>query len=146
MLSNGYWQNILIHKRSPQTNTLFVWNKSGKEIDLKHFSDTRVFIEYSKDMKDAYQKITKLLKLFCDMIANMLIDRNTLRSSYWIIYLWQKIKHFLVFTTQSYIFFPKNVGLRSITYFIIKNPNKRDLQQTAFNKSYDIGFTNFRTH
>ena len=114
------------------------WNKCGELIDLKHFSDTRAFIEYSKDMKYVYQKITKLSKLFCNMIADMLIDRNTLRSSYWIIYLGQKIKHFLVFITQSYIVFPKNVGLRSITYFIIKNPNKRELQQIAFNKSYDI--------
>ena len=35
----------------------------------------------------------------------------------------------LVFITQSYIAVPKNIGLNSIHYFIMKIPNKQDLQQ-----------------
>ena len=35
------------------------------------------------------------------------------------------------------------MGLDSIHYFIMKVPNKRDLQQTVFNHSSDIGFQDF---
>ena len=49
----------------------------------------------------------------------------------------------LVFITQSYIAVPKNIGLNSIHYFIMKIPNKQDLQQNAFNHSSNINFKDF---
>ena len=50
---------------------------------------------------------------------------------------------FLVFIIQSYFAVPKNIRLNSKHYFIIKIPNKRELQQTAFNDSSDIDFKDF---
>ena len=38
---------------------------------------------------------------------------------------------------------PKNVRLNSVHYFSIKTPNKRGLQQIAFNHSSDIEFKDF---
>ena len=38
----------------------------------------------------------------------------------------------LVFITQSYFAVPKNVRLNSTHYFIMKIPNKRELQQVPF--------------
>ena len=38
---------------------------------------------------------------------------------------------------------PKNVRLNSMHYFIIKIPNKQELQQIAFNHSSDIDFKDF---
>ena len=49
----------------------------------------------------------------------------------------------LAFITQSYFAVPKNVILNSRQYFIMKIPNKRELQQTTFNHSSDIDFKNF---
>ena len=46
----------------------------------------------------------------------------------------------LVFITQSYFAVPKNIRLNSTRYFVMKNPNKRELKQIAFNHSSDIDF------
>ena len=49
----------------------------------------------------------------------------------------------LVFITQSYFAVPKNIRLNSTHYFVMKIPNKRELQQIAFNHSSDIDFQDF---
>ena len=38
---------------------------------------------------------------------------------------------------------PKIIGLNSTNYLIMKIPNKRELQQTAFNHPSDIDFKDF---
>ena len=38
---------------------------------------------------------------------------------------------------------PKNIRIISAHYFIMKTPNKRELQQIAFNYSSDIDFRDF---
>ena len=43
---------------------------------------------------------------------------------------------------QSYFSVPKNIRLNSTHYFIMKVPDRRELQQTAFNHSSDIYFQN----
>ena len=50
---------------------------------------------------------------------------------------------FLTFITQSHFAVPKNVGLNSTHYFVMKIPNKRELQQIAFNHSSDNDFQDF---
>ena len=49
----------------------------------------------------------------------------------------------LVFITQSYFAVPKNIRLNSEDYFILKIPNKQELQQIAFNQSSYIDFPYF---
>ena len=39
----------------------------------------------------------------------------------------------VVFITQSYFTGPNNIRLNSAHYFVMKIPNKRELQQIAFN-------------
>ena len=55
----------------------------------------------------------------------------------------RKLRISLVFTTQSYFAVSKNIRLNSTFYFIIKVPNKQELQQVAFNHSSDINIKNF---
>ena len=55
----------------------------------------------------------------------------------------RKLNISLVFITQSYFAVPKNNKLNSTHYFIMKIPNKRELQQIAFNHSSDIDLKNF---
>ena len=38
---------------------------------------------------------------------------------------------------------PKNIGLNSTHYFIMKTPNKQELLQIALNHSSDIDFKDF---
>ena len=49
----------------------------------------------------------------------------------------------MFFITQSYFAVPKNIRLNSTHYFVMKIPNKRKLQQIAFNHSSDIDFQDF---
>ena len=55
----------------------------------------------------------------------------------------KKLNISLVFITQSYFAVPENIRLYSTHYFIMKIPNKQELQQIAFNHSSDFDFRNF---
>ena len=49
----------------------------------------------------------------------------------------------IVFITQSYFRVPKEVGLNAAHFFIMKIPNRSELQQIACNHSPDIDFKGF---
>ena len=49
----------------------------------------------------------------------------------------------LVFITQSNFKVPKYVRLNTTLFFVMKIPNKQELQQIAFNHSSDIDFKDF---
>ena len=55
----------------------------------------------------------------------------------------RKLNISIVFITQSYFKVPKDVRLNSTHFFIMKIPNKRELQQIALNHSSDINFKDF---
>ena len=52
----------------------------------------------------------------------------------------RKLNISVVFITQSYFKVPKDVRLNSTHFFIMKIPNKRELQQIVLNHSLDIDF------
>ena len=55
----------------------------------------------------------------------------------------RKLNISLVFISQPYFKVPKTVRLNTTHYFIMKIPNKRELQQIASNHSSDIDFKDF---
>ena len=55
----------------------------------------------------------------------------------------RKLNISLVFDTQSYFKVPKDVRLNTTHFFIMKIPNKRELQQIAINHSSDINTKDF---
>ena len=55
----------------------------------------------------------------------------------------RKLNISLFFITRSYVKVPKDVRLNSTHFFIMKIPNKRELQQIALNHSSDIDFKDF---
>ena len=73
-------------------------------------------------------KKRKILIVFDGTITNMLSNKklNPIVSELFI----RKITIYLVFIKQSYFAAPKNIRLNSRHYFIMKIPNKRELQQT----------------
>ena len=75
---------------------------------------------------------------FDAMIAD-LIDKKKLNSIVTELFIRsRKLNVSLVFITQSYFKVPKDVRLNSTYVFIMKIPNKRELQQIALNHSSDI--------
>ena len=55
----------------------------------------------------------------------------------------RKLNISLAFISLSYFAAPKKITLRSTQYFIMKVPNKQELQRVAFNHSSDIDFQDF---
>ena len=128
----------------------FLINKR-ESTGLKHFKDPKAFIEYSNDMHDVYNNINdyhpdkenKILIVFDDMIANMIHNKklNSIVTELFI--RGRKLNISLVFITQSYFKVPKDVRLNTTHFFIMKIPNKRELQQIAISHSSDIDFKDF---
>ena len=72
--------------------------------------------------------------IFDDMIPDMLSNKkhNPIVTKLFII--GSKLNISLVFATQSYFVVPKNIRLNYTHYFIMKVPNKQELQQIVFNR------------
>ena len=102
-------------------------------------------------MQDVYKNIDdynlgkkrKILIVFDDMIADM-INNNKLNPIVTELFIrGRKLNISIVLVTQSYFKVPKDVRLNSSHFFIMKIPNKRELQQIALNRSSDIDFKDF---
>ena len=128
----------------------YLINKREK-VGLNHYDDPKAFIEYSNDMQDVCKNIgeyntdkeRKILIVFDDMIADM-INNKKLNSIVTELFIrGRKLNISLVFITQSYFKVPKDVRLNSTHFFIMKIPNKRELQQIALNHSSDINSKDF---
>ena len=88
-------------------------------------------------------KNCKILIVFDDMIAYM-INNNKLNPIVTELFIrGRKLNISIVFITQSHFKVPKDVRLNSTHFFIMKIPNKRELQQIALNHSSDIDFKDF---
>ena len=120
--------------------------KKRESIGSKLFNDPKAFIEYSNDMHNVYKNINhynpdkenKILIVLDDMIADMISNKklNSIVTELFIRV--RKLNISLVFITQSYFKVPKDVGLNTIHFLIMKIPNKRELQQIATNHASNI--------
>ena len=77
------------------------------------------------------------------MIADMLSNKKLNPTVIELFVRGRKLDIYFVFITQSYFSGAKYIRLNSTHYFIMKIPNKRELQQTVFNHSSDIDFKDF---
>ena len=122
-----------------------------ESVGLRYSNDSKAFIEYSNDMDDIYKNIEeynpnkkqKILIVFYDMIADMLSNKKLNPIVTELFVRGRRLKIYLVFITKSYFPIPKNVTRNSTHCFIMKIPNKRELQQIVFNHSSDIDFQVF---
>ena len=81
--------------------------------------------------------------VFEDMIADMINNNNLNPIVTELSIRGKKLNISIVFIPQSYFKVPKDVRLNSTHFFIMKIPNKRELQQIALNHSSDIDFKDF---
>ena len=111
---------------------------------FKHFNDSKAFIEYSNDIDYIYKSIKeynpnkkcKILIVFDDMIVYMLSNKKLYPMVTELFVRGRKLSICFVFIVQSYIAVPKNIKLNSTHYFIMKIPNKQELQQIDFMNRY----------
>ena len=89
-------------------------------------------------MQDPYEAKYQFLINKRDMIADM-INNKKLNSIVTELFIrGRKLDISLVFITQSYFKVSKDVRLNSTNFFVMKIPNKREIQQIAPNHSSDI--------
>ena len=112
---------------------------------------SKAFMEYSYDMQDVYKKIEdynpnekrKILIILDDMTADMINSKKLNPVVTELFIRGRKLNIYIVFITQSYFKVPEDVRLNSTPFFIMKIPNKRQLQQIVLNHSSDIYFKDF---
>ena len=122
-----------------------------KSVGINHFKEPKAFIEYSNHMLDVYKNIddynsdkeNQILIVFDDIIADMIHNKklNSIVTELFI--KGRKLNICFVFIIQSYFKVPKDVRLNTTHFFIMKIPNKRELQQIAINHSSDINTKDF---
>ena len=142
---------IYLYAKDPYEDKYQLLINKRESTGLKYFNDPKAFIEYSNDMSDVYKNINnynpdkdnKILIVFDDMIADM-IQNKKLNSVVTELFIrCRKLNISLVFISQSYFKVPKDVRNNSTHFFIMKIPNKRELQQIAINHSSDINTKDF---
>ena len=84
-----------------------------------------------------------VLIVFDDMITDMESNKKLSPIVTELFLRQRKLNISLVFLLQSYFKVPKTIRLNATHYFIMKTPNKRELQQIASSHSSDIGFKDF---
>ena len=103
-------------------------------------------------MDDVYQNIDdynpsrkrKILIVFDDiMIADIMSNKKFHAIIKELFIRCRKVNISLVFNTQSYFSFPKDVRLNSTHYLIMKINNRKELQNIAINHSADIDYNDF---
>ena len=102
-------------------------------------------------MQDIYKNINeynadkepKILTVFDDIIAYKINNKKLNSITTELFIRDRKLNISLVFITQSYFKIPKDVRRNSTHFFMMKIPNKRELQQIALNHSSDISSKDF---
>ena len=113
--------------------------------------NSKVFVDYSQTIDDVYEKLEdynptkkgRVLIVFDDMIADMEFNKKLSPKVNDLLLRGKKLNISLAFISQSYFEIPKAIRLNPTHYFIMKIPNKRELQQTTSNHSSDIDFKYF---
>ena len=142
---------IYLHVKDPyEAKYQYLINKR-ETLGLDHFKDPKAFMEYSDNMEDVYENIEnynpgkkrKILLVFDDMIADMIVNKNLNPVVTELFIRGRKRNISYLFITQSYFKVPNDVRLSSTHCFIIKTSNRRELQQIALNHLSDIDFKVF---
>ena len=85
----------------------------------------------------------KIIIVFDDMIADMINNKKLNPAVTELFLRGRKLNISIVFISQSYFKVQKDLRRNSTYFFIMKIPNKRELQQIALNHSFDIDFKDF---
>ena len=85
-----------------------------------------------------------MLIVFDDMIADMIDNKKLNLIVTDLLIRGRKLNILIAFITQSYFKALKEVTLNITHFFIMKIPNKRELQEIALNHSSDIDFKDYK--
>ena len=125
---------------------------SGREkVRIKKLKDPKAFIDNSQTIDDVYQNLEhwnptkkrRVLIVFNNMIEDMESNKKLSPFVTELFLKRRKLNILLAFISQSYFKVTKTIRLNATHYFIMKIPNKRELQQITSNHLSDIDFKGF---
>ena len=142
---------IYLYTKDPYEAKYQLLINKRESTGLNYLNNSKAFIEYSNNMGDIYKNIEdhdpnkkwQILIVFDDMIGDMFSNKKLNPIVTELFIRGRKLIISIVFITQSYFAVHENIRLNSTHYFVLKIPNKRELQQIAFNRSSDIDFQDF---
>ena len=110
-----------------------------EQVGMKNLNDPYAFIEYSNDMNDVLEDINnydknrdkKVLIIFDGMIADIMRSEKFKAIVKELFVRCKKLNISIVFITQSYFRFLKDVRLNSTHYILMKISNKEELKSIA---------------
>ena len=121
---------------------------NGRErIGTKKWKNSKGFIDYSQIIDDVYGNlentiIVKILIVFDDTIEDMEANEKLSHIITDLLLRERELNISLFFISKSYFKVPKTIWLNVKHYYVMKIPNKKELQQMAWNHSSDIVFEN----
>ena len=127
---------IYLYAKDPYEAKYQFLIKKRESVGINRLNDTKAFIEYSNNMHKVYKNIdnynlykeNKILIAFDDMIADMIKNKELNSIVAELFTRERKLNISLGFITRSYFKVPKDVRNKSTHFFIMKIPNKTDLQ------------------
>ena len=122
-----------------------------RKVEMENFKNPKAFADYSQTIDNVYENLEeynpikkrRVLVVFDDMITDMESNKKLSPTVTELFLRGRKLNISIVFISQSYFKVPKTIKLNATHYFIVKIPNKRELQQIASNLFFDIDFIGF---
>ena len=120
---------------------------NGREkVGVKTLKNPKAFIDYSQIIDEVYENLEdynptekrRILIVFDDIIADMESNKKLSPIVTELFLRGRKLNISLAFISQSYFKVPKTIRLNPTHYFIMKIPNKIELQQIASNHSLTL--------
>ena len=123
--------------------------KKREDVGTNHFNDPNAFTQCSNRMNDVYQNIddynpSRKRRIFVWWHDCKHHDKQKFQAIIKELFISRrKVNISLAFVTQSYFSVPKDVGLTSTHYLIMRINNRNELQNIAINHSADIDYNDF---
>ena len=122
-----------------------------RKVEMENLKNPKAFADYSQTIDNVYENLEeynsikkrRVLVVFDDMITDMESNKKLSPTVTELFLRGRKLNISIVFISQSYFKVPKTIRLNATHYFIVKIPNKRELQQIASNIFFDIDFIGF---
>ena len=122
-----------------------------RKVEMENLKNPKAFADYSQTIDNVYENLEeynpikkrRVLVVFDDMITDMESNKKLSPTVTELFLRGRKLNISIVFISQSYFKVPKTIRLNATHYFIVKIPNKRELQQIASNLFFDIDFIGF---
>ena len=140
-----------LHFKDPFESKYQLLINGREKVGIKYLKNSKTFIDYSQTFHDIYEdlednnptKKRRVLIVFDDITPDMESNKTLSPSVIELLLRGRKLTISLVFISKSYFKVPKTIRLNATHYFIMKIPNKRELQQIASNHSSEIDFKDF---